>query len=244
MRFAILASTLIWSFAASAQESAKPAITPDEVMEKAIQATGGREAAIKLTSLVAKGALEVVSMGVTAPTELYWKAPDKRTTITMVDGYGDVRQGYDGKIAWSAEPQNGVVDVTGNQLASTRREAQFNGDLRWKELYKSAEVTGKEKVGARDCWVLKFTPAEGTPVTRYYDAETFLLARTVSTGVTPEGPAEIQALFSDWRDLPNGTKAAHTVSVTLPGIGELVTRYKEYLVNVEIDDARFAKPKN
>jgi Protein of unknown function (DUF620) len=244
MRSAILAFTLIWSIAGYGQEAVKPSITAEEVIEKAIQATGGREAAMKMTSLVAKGSMEIVSMGATASTEMYSKAPDKRFSVTNVEGYGEVKQGYDGKIAWSAEPQNGVVDVSGDQLANARREAQFNGDLRWKDLYKTVEVTGKAKVGDRDCWVLKLTPGEGKPVTRYYDSETFLLSKTVSTADSPQGPAEISAVFANWRDVGNGTKSPYTITITLPGIGDLVMKYKEYLYNVEIDDARFAKPKS
>lgn len=219
-------------------------MTAEEIIEKSIQATGGREAAAKMTSLVAKGSMEIVAMGGTAVTEMYSKAPDKRVSITTVDGYGEVKQGYDGKNAWSAEPQNGVVDVTGDNLAATRREAQFDGDLRWKELYPKAEVTGKEKVGDRDCWIVKLTPATGKPVVRSYDAETFLLTKIVSTPDSPQGPAEVTIILSEWRDIGNGTKAPYTMKMTLPGIGDLITRYKEYLYNVEIDDAKFAKPKS
>ncbi len=244
MRSAFLASSLLWSLAAFGQVAATTSITAEEVLEKSIQATGGREAALKMTSFVAKGSMEIVSMGGTATTEMYAKAPDKRLSITVVDGYGEVKQGYDGKIAWSAEPQNGLVELAGDQLASAHRDAQFNGDLRWKDLYKSVAVTGKEKVDGRDCWVLKMTPAEGKLVTRFYDAETFLLTKVVTTTDSPQGPAEVSVMPSDWRDLGNGVKAAHSMKINLPGIGDLITKFKEYQFNVEIDDAKFAKPKN
>jgi len=244
MRSAMLAFTVIWSLAAYGQEAAKPFPTADEIIEKSIQATGGREAMMKLTSLVAKGTMEIVAMGGTASTEMYSKAPDKHFNITIVDGYGEVKEGYDGKIGWASEPQNGLVDMTGDRLASTRRESQFNGDLRWKELYKSATVVGREKVADRDCWLLKLTPAEGTPVSRYYDAETGVLSKIVATSVGPEGPAEITVIPSDWRDIGNGTKAPYTMKLTLPGIGDLITKYKQYEYNVEIDESKFAKPKS
>lgn len=243
MRSAILASTLIWSMASYGQEAPKPAFTAEEIIEKSILASGGREAAMKVTSRVAKGTMEIVSMGGIATTEVYSKAPDKLMSTTNVEGYGEVKQGYDGKIGWSSEPQNGLVDMSGEQLANARREAQFNGDLRWKELYKTVEVIGKAKVGERECWELKFTPTDGRPFTRFYDAETFLLTRIVSTTDSPQGPAEVSVVMSNWRDIGNGTKAPHTVKITLPGIGDLVTTYKEYLYNVEIDDAKFSKPK-
>ena len=242
MKIGFLATALMVSSAVFAQDAAKPSI--DELMEKAIQAVGGRESTAKMTSMVAKGTMEIVSMGGTASSELYAKAPDKRATVIVVDGYGEIRQGYDGKIAWSSEPQNGLVELKGNQLAAAKREAQFNGELRWKELYPKAEITGKEKVGNRDCWVVRLTPTEGSPVTRFYDTETSLLAKVVGVSDTPQGEVEVAVEMSEWQDIGNGIKSPHTIKVTLPGIGDLITRYKEYKYNVEIDDAKFAMPKN
>jgi hypothetical protein len=242
MRSAIIAATFVWTLTGFAQDAPKPSITPDELMEKSIQATGGREALKKLTSLVGTGTIDIVAMGGKATTEMYSKAPDKRLTVTRVEGYGEIKEGYDGKIAWSQEPQNGLVELTGDRLASARRDSQFNGELRWKELYPKAEVTGKDQVAGRDCWVLKLTPADGTPVVRYYDAETFLMAKVVVTADTPQGPAEIPVEFSDWRDIGIGVKGPYTMKITMPGIGELITKYTEMKYNVEIDDAKFAKP--
>jgi hypothetical protein len=242
MRLAILAATVAWSLTGFAQDAPKASITPDEIMDKAIQATGGREALMKLTSLTGTGTMDIVAMGSKATTEMYAKAPDKRLTVTKVEGYGEIKEGYDGKIAWSMEPQNGLVELSGERLAQAKRDSQFNGELRWKELYPKAEVTGKEKVGDRDCWVLKLTPTEGKPVVRYYDAETFLMAKVVVTADTPQGPTEIPVEFSDWKDIGNGVKGPYTLKITLPGIGDLVTKYTEMKYNVDIDDAKFAKP--
>jgi Protein of unknown function (DUF620) len=244
MRLALLATAVVWTLTAYAQDAPKASITPDEIMEKSIQASGGREAMMKLTSLAGSGTMDIVSMGAKATTEVYAKAPDKRLTVTKVEGYGEIKEGYDGKIAWSMEPQNGLVELSGDRLAAARRDAQFNGELRWKELYPKAEVTGKEQVAGRDCWVLKLTPTEGKPVVRYYDAETFLMAKVVVSADTPQGPAEIPVEFSDWRDIGNGVKGPYTMKVTVPGVGELITKYTEMKFNVEIDDAKFGKPAN
>ena len=197
---------------------------------------------MKMTSLVNTGTVDIVAMGGKATTTMYTKAPDKSLTVTVVEGYGEIKEGYDGKIGWRQEPQRGLVDLSGDELAAARRDAQFNGDLKWKELYPKAEVTGKEQVAGRDCWVLKLTPTEGKPVVRYYDAETFLVAKVVMTVDTPQGPADVPVELSDWRDIGNGVKGPYTVKVTVPGIGELITKYTETKYNVQIDDAKFAKP--
>lgn len=243
MRFIGLLGTLALAAGLCAQSPA-PSPSADEVMEKAIQAAGGREAAGKMTNYVAKGTLEITSMGVSAPTELYSKAPDKRYSLTVVDGYGEIRQGFDGAVGWSSEPQNGLVELKGDMLAQARRDAQFNADLRWKELYPTAEVTGKEKVGEKECWVLKMTPSEGKPVVRYVDAATYLQVKIVAHVYSNEGEFDMPVEFADYRDIGNGVKMPHTIKVVLPSVGELVTRYKEVQFNTEIDDAKFQKPKS
>jgi hypothetical protein len=244
MRLAVAFCSLGLVVGLSAQDAAKPAITADEVIEKSIAATGGREAMSKMKSLTAKGTMEIVAMGATAVAELYAKAPDKRVSIINVDGYGEIRNGYDGKIAWNMEPQNGLAEMKGEMAAATKRESQFHGDLKWKDLYSKGEVTGKEKVGEKDCWVVKLTPNEGKPVTRYYEVESGLMVKSTATVVSPEGEAEVAVEFSDYGDMGNGVKMPKTMKITMPGIGDLITKYKEVAFDVEIDDAKFAMPKN
>ncbi|HUI54427.1 MAG TPA: hypothetical protein VLY04_05625 [Bryobacteraceae bacterium] len=210
----------------------------DQIIEKSIAAAGGRDAMMKMTSLVGIGSLEIVAMGANASFEVYMKAPNKRLTVTVVEGYGEIKRGYDGKAGWNSEPQNGLVDLAGEELAALKREAVFNGELHWKELYPKAEVTGKGKVGTRDCWIVKLTPAEGPPVTHYYDAETFQGAKVISATAQGEIPVEL----SDYRDIGNGVKSPYTMKITQPGIGELIIRFKEFRPNAQIDDAKFAKP--
>jgi len=217
------------------ETSSKPSV--DQIMEKSIAAAGGRDSMMKMSSVVGIGNLEISAMGINARFELYMKAPDKRLTVAAVDGYGDVKRGFDGKVGWSSEPQNGLVDLAGEELATAKREAVFNGELRWKELYPKAEVTGKGKVGTHDCWIVKLTPAEGQPVTHYYDAETFELTKVVSN--TPAG--EVPVELSEYRDIGNGVKSPYEMKITQPGLGEMVIRFKELKPNAEIDDSKFAK---
>ena len=238
MRF-ILTGLFSFSMLLAIPQEAVPTPTVDQIMEKSLAAAGGREAMKTMTSLVGTANLEIVSMGVNAPFELYAKAPDRRVTITVVEGYGEIKRGYDGKIGWSSEPQNGLVDLAGEELAAEKREAVFFGELRWKELYPNAEVVGKGKVGGRDCWIVKLTPAEGRPVMQYFDAETFRTAKIV----TATSSGETQAELSDFRDIGNGVKMFYTMKLTTPSVGDLVVRFKEWRPNIEIDDAKFAKPR-
>jgi hypothetical protein len=246
MRLAFISAGLALSVVAFAQDAPKPAdaLTVDQIVAKSIDAVGGADAIKKTTSLVMTGTMEIVAMGGTASAEHYAKAPNKAYTIINVDGYGEVKNGYDGTVGWSSEPQNGLVELKGERLAAAKRQATLDLDLHWKDFFTKAELGGKDKVGDNECLVVKFIPAEGTPETHCYDSKTFLLTKVLMTADTQQGPAEIQVEFSDYKDIGNGLKTPYTTKMTMPGIGDLITKYKDVKVNVDIDDAKFAKPKS
>lgn len=242
MNLKLAAVILLCASVGYAQQAPAPPPTVEQIMNKSIEALGGRAAIESLTSVVMTGTTEVVAYNSSGNTTTYAQAPDKFATTTDFEGYGTVGHGYDGKTAWRADPQQGNTDLTGNRLADARIEATFGGALRWKDLYPKAEVTGTDKVEGRDCWVVKLTPAQGDPVTRYYDAQTFLPAKLVTTGDTPQGPGQISVEFSDYRDIGNGVKLPYTLKLNVPGVGDLVTTYQTIKYNVPIDASKFAKP--
>ena len=240
MRSILIAGSLLLAASVFGQEAAKPALTLDQIMEKSIEASGGKAAFEKMTSTVATGTIEITAMGITAANKTCAKAPDKHLSVTTLDGYGEVREGFDGKIAWKQDPQSGLSVIDGEALGQAQRDGAFYGALRWKELYPKSEVAGKDKAQGRDCWMVKLVPASGRPVMRCFDAETFLMTKAVNPG--PDG-ADIPVELSDYKDIGNGVKMAHTVKLTVPQLGDMVIRFAEVKTNVEIDDAKFAKPK-
>jgi outer membrane lipoprotein-sorting protein len=214
--------------------------TAEQIIEKSIQASGGRKVLEKLTSTVARGMMEIGEQHVHSTLEVYTKAPNKRLIVTSIEGFGEVRQGYDGQVAWSEDPSRGLRLLEGAELADAQREATFNAELKWRELYSKVELTGKQKVGEREAYVLRLTPSSGKPLTRFYDAENFLVLRQISTRETPQGPLEIQVDLFDYRDIGGGVKGPFKIKQTMPVVGEILITVTEAKNNAEIDDARFS----
>lgn len=242
MKLKLIAVVLLCAAAGYAQQAPAQAPTVEQIINKSIDALGGRAALQSLTSVVMTGTTEVVAYNLSGDTTTYAQSPNKFATLTDFEGYGTVGHGYDGKTGWRADPQQGNTDLTGSQLASARLEAQFEGILHWNDLYPKSEVTGTDKVEGHDCWVVKMTPAEGSPVTRYFDTQSYLLDKIVTTGDTPQGPGQITVEFSDYRDIGDGVKLPYTLKLTVPGVGDLITTYQTIKYNVPIDAAKFAKP--
>lgn len=217
--------------------------TAEQIIEKSIAATGGRAAMEKVTSIFSKGLMGTSLEEMHNTVEFYAKAPNKRLIVMYFEEAGEMRQGFDGTVAWSQMPMQETVELTGEQLAAVKLEAVFNPALKWRELYPKAVLKGVEKVGDRHVYAILLTPPSGKPVTQYYDTRTLLLVRQSGNFETPQGPMNISVEFSDYRDIGGGVKAPFLTRQLMP-MGEVLMRITDMQTNLAIDDAKFAKPKN
>ena len=214
--------------------------TVDQIVEKHVQAVGGKAAMEKLTTRAVKGTIEIPAMGISGPTESYAKAPNKTVNKISLGGVGDFAQGYDGTTAWEQNPMAGFRVLSGPELALMKREAEFHGDLKFKEMYPKAVVKGKQKLGDRDVYLVEATPAEGGPEQLYYDAQTGLLARRDFVVDSPQGQFPTETYLEDYREV-DGVKIPFTMRQTNPMVSFTI-KVTEVKHNVPVDDAKFNKP--
>ena len=222
-----------------AQTAALPTI--DQILDKYTAGAGGRAAIEKITTVDGKGTIDIPDAGVSGTVELLQKAPDKALTIVTITGVGEQREGFDGTVGWSSDPQNGLRQKSGVELAEARREATLGREIKMKTLYPTMVVKGREKVDETDAYVVEATPAEGAPVKLYFDAATGLLVRRTATRQMPTGPLEVELTFSDFRAV-DGVKRPFTIrqSTSLFTATIHLTEVKQ---NVPIDDTVFKPPK-
>jgi outer membrane lipoprotein-sorting protein len=223
-------------------QKAAPKLSAEQILEKFVEASGGRQAFEKHKSMSIKGTVEVVGAGISGPAEIVTKAPDKIYSVVELTGFGVIRQGYDGKVGWSTDPLKGTQQLGGAELALLKREASVS-DLDWRKTWKSVELTGTQDIGGRSAYVLKLTPnaGEGGPITNFYDAETFLVIRSEMVIETAEMTAPVVSTFSDFRTV-DGVKMAFVTEQKLP-TASLRTTFSEVTFDVPVDDAKFAMPK-
>ncbi len=224
--------------AAAKTATAEP--TVDQILDKYVRAIGGRQAVEKITSRVTRGTFEVSAMGLKGEIEIYAKAPNKTLTIQTLSGVGEIRDGYDGKIAWSQNPMMGLREKGGTELATIVRASDIHASIKTRQLFSKLELKGKEKVGNRETYVILATPAEGTPVKMYFDTQTGLIARTDTDLDTPQGQFHIETTVEDYREV-DGIKIPFTTRQE-SAMASAIIKLTEVKHNVPIDDARFNKP--
>jgi hypothetical protein len=225
-------------------DATKPAtgLTAEQILDKYVEVTGGRDAYLKHTSLVLKGNIEIVGAGINGVMESYAVAPNRFSTTIVIAGFGTIREIYDGEHGWESSALNGIRELSGPELAILRRQATFNADLNWRDMWKSVELVGTKPVGDRMAYVVKLTPktGEGDVVTNFYDTETFLLVRSESIVTTDAATVPVVTTLSDYR-VVGGIKLPFVSEQQLPSATMRITA-TDATFDVKIDDAKFAKP--
>lgn len=242
-RLVLASLLLVWAHSAAAQ-------TVDEVVEKCVAALGGRAALGKLTSRSATGTITLSTPGgdLTGSIEILNAVPNRSRTLIKVDasslgaGLVVVDQRFNGVAGYVMDSLQGNSDVTGNQLDNMRNGAFPTPLLNYKQMGATATLSGKEKVGDRDAYVVIFEPASGSIVRQYIDAETYLTLKAVAKVDVPQLGQEVEQTteFSDYRDV-DGIKTAFRVAST-SAIQRLSVTITKVEHNVRIDEALFSKP--
>jgi len=225
----------------AAKRAATAAVpSADQILDRYVEAIGGRAAWQKVTSRHSTGTIEAPALNMSGTIEIFEKAPNRVLAVIVMAG-ASFRQGFDGTVAWSDDPQNGLREQTGPELAETRRDADFYHPLDLRQLYSKFTVRGVEKVGEREAYAIGATPSEGgEPERVYFDRDTGLLLRLVSHRHRPEGSEEVQQDFEDYREV-DGIKLAFLVHQSSGGT-PLTIRVSEVHQNIPIEDSQFAKP--
>lgn len=224
--------------------------TAEDVIDRALTASGGRAALAKVKSRSTVGTITLMTPAGNASgsVELLNAAPNKIRSLIQIDlsafGAGpfvlDAR--FNGTSGYILDSLQGNREISGNQLDNFRNGAFPHGYLTYKALGITAQLIGKEKVGDRDAFVLSFEPTAGSIDRQYLDAETFLLLKSVIRIDVPQLGREIEQTteFSDFRDV-DGIRLPFRMAASsaVQNYTIAVTKVEH---NVPVDEALFSKP--
>jgi len=223
--------------AAPADEAPLP--TADQILDRYVQAVGGRDAWMKLTSRVSTGTIDIPAANISGTLELKEKAPNQTLAVVTLGGAA-FKQAFDGKVGWSDDPRSGLRELSGDELEETRRDADFSHPVDMRVLYKKFVVVDAEKVDEHDAFLMEATPENGAPEKMYFDSTSGLLIRVVSQRHTPDGVTPIQIDLSDYREV-DGVRLPFSIHQSA-GEMEFTMKLNEIHHNVDIDGAQFSKP--
>jgi hypothetical protein len=170
----------------------------------------------------------------------YSKAPNKYLLSVDIPGFGVIQQALNGDAGWAQDPQSGLRDLGGVELAQMKREADIYRDIKLKELYTKLVVKGKDKVGDHDAYLVEATPPEGGLEKMYFDAQSGLMIRNDLEADTPQGKMPVEVYLEDYKEV-EGIKIPFTVRQVTPAVTFSI-KLTDVKYNVTVEDSKFNKP--
>lgn len=211
----ILSMTLAFIVLAAAVSVPAKAQAAQDVLNKMIEAMGGRKNMEKVNDMTMTGTIELVQYGASGTYTTYQKEPNKMRQDMELMGM-NISQACDGEKVRFTNPQTQAVEeMTGDAAKEFARQSMGNEATLLNPAKYGITYTlkPKETVDGIDCIVLEQKTAEGHASLIYVDSSTYYIYKARTKALNQAG-AEIEAesVMSDYKKvgdfmLPHSIKA-------------------------------------
>ncbi len=211
----------------------------DVLLERHVEALGGRSAIEGIRTIISTGEVEIISTGMKGTIRSTVLLPCLSRTEAEL-GLFTVTQGYDGDRLWMVGP-NGMLqikqdeDSQKNQVTTCLLE-----NFGYVSLIEGSvlEYSGTAEVDSSECHVLNLTPDGGYPCRLYIDSESYLIILMEIKTMT----GTVEQRFHDYRDT-DGIVLPYRTVTTQKTIGQTVEiKTLTMEINKEVDPAVFLPP--
>lgn len=240
-----LKASLSFFILAAACTSSLHAELPNDVtkiLEKSIEATGGREALANIKSSRLTGTFSIQAMGMTGTSEVVQAYPDKVYNKQELPQIGEMVQAYDGEVGWAQDPMQGFRYLSEGEVESLKQGESFADMLDYEEAFSSGEVLSESEIEGEPTVSIKLVSANTeAEETRHYSKESGLLLR-VDT-VADMGPMGKVPASMNIKEYQEQEGIVYPSLMEMTNAGMLISMTFDSLeINPEIDDALFAAP--
>jgi photosynthetic reaction center cytochrome c subunit len=222
-----------------AEPEVKPSAGPtaDELLEKFVQADGGTAAIDGITSRVMRGTIDF--SGKSFPIDIYSKAPDQRISFTHLPE-GESVTAFNGHEGWLSMTNRPPRDMQGSDLEAAAIDAELHLATHLKQMFRSAEVRGTEKIDDQTAYVFLGQRENKPPMLLYFDQKSGLLLRMVRFADTALGLLPTQIDYADYKE-NDGVKVPLRWTLSRPE-GRFTIQISEIQQNVPVEESKFVKP--
>lgn len=214
--------------------------TVDEILEKMIEAQGGRKAFEAIENTTMSGSMQIIQMNMTGSITMYQKEPNKmRMDIEMMGM--NFTQAFDGTTAWFTNPQTGATQEMPEKQAKyfQRQALGRNALLNPKKFDITYKLKGKEKINDKEYLVLEQIHPDNYTVTMYIDVKTYLTYKTRATTLNQmEAEVESESIMSDYKKV-EGFMIPHLITVFQDGQEYMKFTVTEVAFNSDLEDSFF-----
>lgn len=230
---------LLGLFLASVTTIPGYAQTAKEIIQKMIEATGGRDAIESIDDSTVTGTIDLTDVGYSGEITIYKKEPNKMRIDVGLMGTV-ITQAFDGNVAWWVNPQTGATEeMPPTEAASMKRDALPRDATFNPEKYGiSFDNKGKEQIDGKDHFIIEQTYSDGFQITLYVDSATYLVTKSKGMIESAVGEVEFEQVASDYKKV-NGLMTAHTITTYVNGVESRVIKISDIQYNTGLEDSLF-----
>ena len=210
------------------------------IVEKMIDAQGGRELLEGIKDVTSESTMELTQMGISGSGAMYVKEPNLMRLDMEFMGMM-LTQAFDGEMAWSINPQTGGTEELPEELTQVMRNSSFgNSALLWPEKYGiTFKLKDKESIDGKEYIVLDRVHSDGYVVSHYIDPETYLIYKTKQQSYDEMmSPIMEETVLTDYKEV-EGAKIAHTITLLRDGDEFGVLTVTSVKFNTGLEDSFF-----
>lgn len=206
LAFAVLAMA-----SAVAAQTKEKLPTAQEVLDRYVEVTGGRDALLRHKSMTVHGRYQVPAQKSDFET-VFYTTDGKMLLKASLPGGKEYASGYDGQTAWDLHPDGKVVIHEGEEIKTIARDADMYYHLQVMKYFKTMEVVDVKEFNGRPCYHLKGINNWGKLNEQFYDKENGLLLGYAFNTAWRGGNGDATETFEAYKDFGGIRMPAKTTS--------------------------------
>lgn len=190
-----LALTTMAPFAVLAQDL--PAA--QDIIDRYVEAIGGRAAALATVATHTTGTISVPAMGMTGSIEVYRGEGEEMFTRATISGMGEILSGYTGEVAWSSDPMMGARLVEGAEADAMADQTNRLYGVRDASVFTSFETVGEAEYDGEACWEIAFVFTSGRETSECFSQDSGLMIASTMSQESPMGSVSVVTRYMDYQ---------------------------------------------
>ena len=169
-----------------------------------------------------KATFDMPAQGISANMEQVTLYPQQSAMKIDIPGMGEIRQGFNGEVAWSLNPMQGPSIVTGKQLEAQKEDNDPANYSRVSPAIVSSETVEKTTLNGQECYKVKHTWKSGKVSHDCFSAADGMIVWSQQTQSGPMGEVETTITYAAYKDF-GGVKRAATTTFEAMGQQQVIT---------------------
>jgi outer membrane lipoprotein-sorting protein len=218
--------------------------TADDIINKHIEALGGKDKLSSIKTVYTEYDMEV--MGQQAPGTT-WLVNGKAYKNVVDFGGQKIIQCYTDQGGWGINPMMGQTTaeaMPADQVKMSMGNLSVGGPLfNYASKGSTVELVGKDSAGGKSTFKLKLKSKEGTETIFWIDPTTYYITKTSVKATVNGADVETMVAFSNYKKTDFGFVVPSNTEITLPQGLTLNVTNKKIEINKDIDMKEFEMPK-